>query len=168
MTDTYTYTARNADNSDLMVTFTLENEHLRLSMPEMLEKIGRVSRADEKLSEARAQLESQVKPGAVKAIESISGPVHVNDASVQLADERLKFSAWQRLVNLRLTPFWLNLGRVDNPDAAEAFIRELKARQSTAAHPGRFFGPLDYWLGWATLVLFIAVLLRWPRRGEES
>lgn len=168
MADTYTYTARNVENPELVMTFTLENNHLRLSMPDMLGMIGQVSGAEEKLNEAKEQLRTQARPGVVKAIESVSGPIHVNDVSVKFADERLSFSAWQRLANLRLAPYWLNLGQVDNAAAAEAFVTELKSRQARASYPGRFFGPLDYWLGWAALGFIIAILLRWPRKGRTD
>ncbi len=160
MTNSYTYTARNADNPELVVTFTLVDDHLRLSMPAMFEMIGQLSGADEKLKEAKAHLKTQIKPGLVKAVEAISGPTHIKDASVQVADERFRLKIWQRLAGLRLAPFWLNMGRVDNPEAAQAFDSELKARQADAARPGRFFGPLDYWLGWVGLGLLLAILVR--------
>jgi len=164
MTNTYTYTARNADQPDLVVTFTLEDEHLRLSLPEVLEQVGQIAHADEKVAEAAQQLKVQVKPGALKVIQSFSGPVHLGDTAARLTGESLKVRLWQRVAGLRLAPLWLDLGQVDNPEAAEAFVAELARRKAAVSYPGRFFGPLDYWVGWTALLLFILVLLRWSRK----
>jgi hypothetical protein len=163
MKDTYTYTARNVDNPEAVVTFTLENDHLRLSLPELLEKVTQVAQAGERAHEAARQLKSQLKPGTLKAIEGALGPVHVNDTSVWLTAQQLKVLLWQRLAGLRIVPMWLNLGRVDNPEAAAAFVNEVRQRKGAAPHPGRFSGPLDYWAGWAGLLLVIALLIRWSR-----
>ena len=37
---TYTYTARNINNPDDVVTFTLDNEHMRVNLTGVLEKAG--------------------------------------------------------------------------------------------------------------------------------
>lgn len=166
---TYTYTARNANNPDFILTFTLEDDHLRLNVPEIGEKIGQIARADEKMTEAKQQLKTQVAPSVLKAIESFSGPIQINDVAVSLKDDAsLRFNAWQRMGGLRLAPLWLNMGRVDNPDAAEAFMTELEERKAAASKLGAFFGPLDYWLGWAGLLLLLAVVFRWVRKNRSS
>lgn len=156
---TYTYTARNAENPDLVVTFTLENEHLRLTLAELLEKAVRVAQSDEKITEAKQILRSEAPSGALK----LTGPVHVKDVQIHMDDDQhFKLNAWQRLAGLRLAPLRLNIGRIDNPEAAEAFAAELEERQAAAAPAGKFFGPLDYWAGWAGLLFLIVLLVRWP------
>ena len=101
-----------------------------------------------------------------KLIESFTGPVHISDINTGLIGERLVLNAWKRLAGFRLTPMLLSISRVDNPEAAEAFVNELSQRKMTAGRVGKFFGPLDYWFGWIGLFLLIGVLIRWPHREE--
>jgi hypothetical protein len=168
MADTYTYTARNADNPDKVVTFTLYGNYLRVNLTGVLEKIGKISASDEKTEQVKEQLKADVQPTAMKVVENISGPFHVSDVTSNLVisddDVSLKVGAWQRVGGLRLAPLWINVGWVDNPEAAEAFVSELEARKAAAEHPGKFFGPLDYWAGWAIVGFLVSVLFRWPRR----
>lgn len=74
---------------------------------------------------------------------------------------------WNRILGLRLAPVQMDLGRVDNPDAARAFVDELEERQAEVEEPGRFGGPLDYWLGWASLIAGVVLLFRWPRMRKK-
>ena len=166
MADTYTYTARNINNPDVVVTFTLEDDHLHLSLTGLLEQAGKISDSDEKLAEVKRQLKTQAIPGTMKLLENLVGPIHVSDLALRSNGEGLVLKAWQRVGGLRLAPLKINMGQVDNPPAAEAFVAELKARQKAAAHAGKFFGPLDYWIGWAALFFGIVLLLRWPRRNR--
>lgn len=164
MTETYTYTARNADDPDRMVTFTLANGHVHLNLSGVMEQVSKISAADEKGAEAREQLQKQMQPAAMKVAETLSGPIEVGDVEAHLDGERLKLWAWQRVGGLRLAPMAVKIGRVDNVEAAEAFVEELDERKTSAAHAGKFFGPLDYWLGWAALLVAVIALLRWPGR----
>jgi hypothetical protein len=164
MSDTYTYSARNVDNPDVVVTFTLENDHLRLSLTGLLEQAGKVPTSEDKLADIKEQFKNQAMPGTIKLLETITGPIHVGDLAVHSNGEYLALKAWQRVGGLRLAPLKIDMGRVDNPPAAKAFVAELKSRQKAAAHAGRFFGPLDYWVGWAALFFGVVLLLRWPRK----
>jgi hypothetical protein len=166
MVDTYTYTARNVENPDVAVTFTLEDDYLRLSLTGLLEQAGKVSESDEKLAEIKNQFKAQAMPGTMKLIETVSGPIHVSDVSVRSNNQYLVLNAWQRVGGLRLIPLKINMGQIDNPAAAEAFVAELKARKYETSHAGRFFGPLDYWIGWAALIFVAALLIRWPRHRD--
>ena len=60
------------------------------------------------------------------------------------------------------------MGQIDNVDAAKAFEEELIRRKESASHIGKFFGPLDYWIGWAGLVLLVGVLIRWPGKRDKT
>ena len=162
MADTYTYTARNVDNPDVMVTFTLEDDYLRLSLTGLVEQAGKVSVSDKKLAEVKEQFKAQAMPGTMKLLENLMGPIHVNDLAIYSKGEQLALKGWQRVGGLRLAPLKIDMGRIDNPPAAEAFVAELKSRQERAAHAGIFFGPLDYWIGWAALFFGFVLLLRWP------
>ena len=159
---TYTYTARSVNQPDNVVTFTLDDGHMRVNLTGLLDQASLVTQAEEKSDELKQQVTTQAKPAALKIAEQISGPVHVSDVQASLDDERLKVSLWQRLAGLRLAPIQLNMGRIDNRNAAEDFIKELKERQAEEAHIGKFFGPLDYWFGWIALGLVITFLIRWP------
>ena len=162
MADTYTFTARNANDPEKVVTFTLYGDQLRVNFTGLVEKIGKISQADEKSKEAGRQIASEVQPAAMKMAQQVSGPLHVGDVKAELDGDDFTLSAWQRLGGLRLAPLWVNIGNVDNVDAAEAFVAELNNRKEIAEHPSRFFGPLDFWAGWAGLLLGIAILFRWP------
>jgi hypothetical protein len=166
--ETYTYTARNMNDPANVVTFTLYNNHLRVNLTGVLEQAGTVAQAEEKPAEVGRQLSTQAKPAVMKMIESLSGPAHVSDVRASLEDERLKVTLWQRVAGLRLAPVLFNMGKIDNLDAAEAFVAELNQRRETAPHAGRLFGPLDYWAGWAGLLIMVGFLLRWPGRRDET
>jgi len=161
--ETYTYTARSARNPNQVATLTLIDHKLRIDIPEVLDTIGEVATADEKLAEAGEQLKSQMQPAVMKAVEAMTGPIELGDASAQLRGQSLIVTAWKRLGGLRLARMNLRVSDVDNPDAAEAFVDEFEQRQATADDRRKFAGPLDYWWGWMGLMLGLVVLLKWPR-----
>lgn len=164
--ETYTYTARNANNPNKVVTFTLLNGHMQVNLTGMLDQASAVSDAEEKSEELKQQITAQAKPVAMKLTERVSGPVHVSDVQATLSsDEHLKVNLWQRLGGLRFAPVTFNLGKIDNKDAADAFVKELEQRQEEESHAGKFSGFLDYWIGWIGLLVLIAVLIRRPKRN---
>jgi hypothetical protein len=170
MTDqphTYNYTARSLDNPDNVVTFTLDDSQMRINLTGTLEKLEKIIEADEKPTEIRHQIKSQLQPGTLKVAEFLSTPVHLSDVNVDLDDSRLNVNTWKRVAGLRLAPLSIKVNHVDNPDAAQAFVKELDQRKSKANHTGKFFGPLDYWFGWLVMILAIVILLRWPMRDKE-
>lgn len=162
--ETYTYTARNANDPSKVVTFTLYNNHMRVNLTGVMEQAGKVVGAEEKPAEAGHQLSNQAKPAAMKMLEGVSGPVHVSDVNAHLDDDQLRVMLWQRVAGLRLAPIQFNMGEVDNADAAEAFVDELNQRREDSPHAGKFFGPLDYWIVWAGLMVLVGFLFRWPRQ----
>lgn len=165
---TYTYTARNVKDPNKVVTFTLVNEHMRVNLTGLFDQAREITGAEEKSDEVKRQLSTQAKPTAMKLIENVSGPVHVNDVNMNLVEDDLKVTIWQRLAGLRLAPIQFNIGQVDNVDSAKAFDEELSKRQEAASYGGKFFGPLDYWLGWAGLAVFIGFLIRWPGKRDKG
>jgi hypothetical protein len=164
---TYTYTARSLDNPDNIVTFTLDDNHMRVNLTGVLEKLEKVIESDEKPTELRHQFVSQFQPGALKAAEIISAPVHLSDVSVDLDDGRLKVNTWKRVAGLRLAPIGIKVNKVDNPDAAQAFVREFEERRTASERIGKFIGPLDYWFGWLAMILAVMILFRWPNREGD-
>jgi hypothetical protein len=162
--ETYTYTARNANNPEKVVTFTLYDGHMRINLTGLLDQASSISQTDEKSDQLKQELTTQAKPAAVKLMENISEPVHVSDVQTSLSDDDLQVTLWKRLGGLRLAPVVFNMGAVDNQEAAEAFTQELKKRQKEESYAGKFFGPLDYWFGWIGLILLIGLLIRWPQK----
>ncbi|MBN2501758.1 MAG: hypothetical protein JXB38_13335 [Anaerolineales bacterium] len=166
--NTYTYTARNVHNPNKVVTFTLINEHMRVNLTGLLDQVKQVGTAEEKSGEIKQQISTQAKPAAMKLLENVSGPVHVGDVNLHLVGDEFKVTFWQRAANLRLAPVRLNMGQIDNVDAAKAFEEEFMRRKESASHIGKFFGPLDYWFGWVGLLLLVGVLIRWPGKRNKT
>jgi hypothetical protein len=166
MAETYTYTARNADKPDEVLTFTLRGDHLYVDIAGVLEQIEKVREAEQIKEEVHRQMKAQAKPVMLKVIESFSGPVHVSDAKAYMVGDGLVVNVWRRVAGFRLAPMLISISRVDNPEATNAFITELDERKKTAGHVGKFFGPLDYWFGWAGLLVLFVILVRWPHRDK--
>lgn len=165
MNDTYTYTARSADDPEKVITFTLTDEYLEISMTGMLEDISEVVSGEEGKEVIEEKIKTQAKPTALKVMEEISGPIHISDVKGEVTKtDQLRLTIWKRLGGLRAAPIMFEFERVDNPQAAHAFIAELEERKVDAEHLGKFFGPLDYWLGWIGLAVALILLWRWPRR----
>jgi hypothetical protein len=165
---TYTYTARNADQPSEVVTFTLYNNHLKVNLTGLLDQAGIVVEAEEKPTEIKNQVSTQLKPVAMKLAENLSGPVHIRDVDARLDDEELRVILWQRAAGLRLAPILFNMERIDNVEAAEAFIDEVDQRKIDTSTTGRLWGPLDYWVGWAGLLVAAGLVLRWLRRRYRA
>jgi hypothetical protein len=172
MENTYTYTARNADNPAQVVMFTLHDHGLSVGMGAPLEHVERAIRAStaETETESEYRVQPWLRPMAISMIERATGPFDVDDVDARSADGWLQVRAWFRSGGLRLTPITLIEGRVDNPDAAQAFIQELEERKTSATGLARFLGLLDYWATWFIAGFLMVVLLeswRRRRRGEE-
>lgn len=164
---TYTYTARNINDPDKVVTFTLLDGHMRVNLTGLLDQANTVAGSEEKSGELKRQVSLQAKPALLKLKEGISGPIHINDVNAKLEDEQLQVTLWQRMGGLRLAPVQVDMGQVDNEEAAEAFVDELEHRkEETKSNVSKFFGPLDYWLGWAGLMLLIGLFIRRPKHNE--
>ena len=163
---TYTYTARNINDPNKVVTFTLFDGHMRVNLTGLLDQVNTVAGSKEKSGELKRQVSLQAKPALLKLKEGISGPIHINDVNADMEDDHLHVTLWQRMGGLRLTPVQFNMGQVDNEEAAQAFVDELEHRkEDTESDPSRFFGPLDYWIGWAGLLLLIGLFIRRPKHN---
>jgi hypothetical protein len=168
MHDTYTYTARSAEDPAKIATFTLYNNHMRINLTGIIDQVSDIAQAEEKPGEVKEQLAKQAEPAMLKAVEGAAGPVHISDVNADLSEDQLQLTLWQRLGGLRLAPVLFKFKHVDNPDAAEAFVDELEQRKERSSYAGKFFGPLDYWLGWAGLLLLVGFLMRWPGRKNDN
>jgi len=174
MAETYTYTARDAENPDNLVTITLYPDSVKINPTGLWDQLGKLSTTDEKAEELRRQLANHAGPTALKLIESISGPIHLRDFNVHLEGERLQINTWQRLNRLRLAPLNLTFQRVDNLDAAEAFIAEVQRRKQDMGSAQTLPGIFDYWAGWMVLAIgiltgvLIILILQRRNKGAET
>ena len=102
----------------------------------------------------------------MKLKERISGPVHISDVDARLNEDKFLVRIWPRVAGLRLAPVGINMGQVDNEYAAEAFVDELESRKESEPAAKKFFGPFDYWFGWAGLMVLAGLFLRRYRQSE--
>jgi hypothetical protein len=163
---TYTYTARSARNPDKVITFTIYEDYLKVNLTGLLDKVPNIMKEDERKAAIKSFLANQSGSALYKAIERLSGPVHINDVSPYLEDGQFKLTFWKRSAGLRVASITIAMGNVDNPDAAAQFIETLLERQKSAEVPGVFAGPLDYWITWIGMLIGLIVLVRWPRKDK--
>ncbi len=183
MENTYTYTARSVENPEYSVTFTLFDHRMSVGtgapmeqMAQALERVGAGEAEEEgagaaegeeiEAVEAEKQSKLWLKPMAISLVEQGTKPFHVDDVDADVEGDWLRVRGWVRAGGLRLAPVTLMKGRVDNPDAALAFVDEVNERKTEA------FGPLalfDYWGAWFAAGFVIVLLLQLQRhRGRKA
>lgn len=159
--NTYTYTARSAEDVDELVTFTIEDDYLKINFGGVLaEKAEEILAADDKSAVVEEQLKSSIKPVSMQLISTMSKPTHLYDANVKYQNGDLHIWGWQRVARLRLFPFYFIIKSVDNKDSAKAFEKEIQKNKEEAPSINRFTGPLDYWLGWVGLLGIFAFFIK--------
>ena len=168
MTKTYTFTARDGLNPEKTLTLTLYPEFVRINLTGLWDQLEMVAAAENKPEAAKAQLQNQVQPAALKLLETISGPVHIKDFNAAQEGERFSIQIWQRLRGLRFAPVNLVIDPVDNTDAAHAFIEELARRKEEASRAARFPGFLDYWITWVGALLGFIAIFFWPQKSKTA
>lgn len=167
--NTYTYTARSAENPDQLATFTLTDHQMLIdpgtSLQQMQEKLAGLGDADSK-RDAAARL---LKPAALWAMQHIVQPFALDDVAVNSSGDDLRIRAWTRAGGLRLAPVMLAWNEVDNSAAAEQFIAEVETRKAGATRAAALPGPMDYWLAWlaAAFALIVGVIAL-PRLLRQS
>lgn len=163
--NTFTYTARNAHDPEKVITMTLVDDTFKINLTGLFDQARQITAAEEPMKATQTQASIQAKPMAMKMLETTyDSGVHINDARVVLRDHALKIIVWYRLAGLRLAPLIINIGEVDNPAGAEEFCNELARRKEATDSTSLFFGPLDYWLGWAGILLFLFIFIRKKKR----
>ncbi len=169
MENTYTYTARSAENPEQIITFTLRKHYLEIAPGGALEKIEQAiaGATDEETAGPAHHL--WLKPAAINLLERGTSPFRVQDVHARVDGDRLSLSAWLRPGGLRLAPVPLMHGRVDNADAAQAFVAEVEKRQEEAGMTSPLFAWMDYWATWAIVgVGFFLLLEGWRHRQREQ
>lgn len=164
---TYTYTARNKENPDRVLTFTIIEDHLKVNLTGLVDQLSDVDKGEDQKTAVKNFLTTQSGTAIYKAMERLSGPVHVSDVNPQYKEGKFRLTFWKRLAGLRFAPITIVMGSVDNPEAAEQFINTLIERQNQTESPGYFAGPLDYWATWIGILIGLIVLIKWPRQRED-
>jgi hypothetical protein len=166
--NTYTYTARSAEDPAQVVTFTLHDHSMSVDLGTPLEYVERAIQPEETGDIAESAIEPWAKPMALSVWERVTRPFSVADVHASAVDNWLQVTSWVRALGLRLAPIPFLMERVDNPDAARAFVDELNERKKTARQPGTFRGPLDYWITWLLGSLLIIMLVWLGLRRDEN
>jgi hypothetical protein len=165
MENTYTYTARSADDPKRVVTFTLYDHHLVVDVGVPIEHVERALQGRDAEEESEHNAQPWLKPVAVSAIERGLHPFNVADVYANADGGGLSVAVWVRAGGLRLAPVVFTMEQVDNLDAAQAFVEELDRRKASAARLGWLPGILDYWASWFLgFFSLVAVLAVWLRR----
>ncbi len=164
MENTYTYTARSAENPERVVTFTLHNTKMSVGAGVPLEQleqaIARLTAEEE--DEETPEAELWLKPLAVSLVERGTGPFNIEDVDADVDGDRLSVTGWVRLAGLRGGAITLMEGRIDNVAAATAFVDELESRKADLAKPVL---PFDYWLTWVGMITSLVIFfVFWQRR----
>ncbi len=172
MKNTYTYTARSAENPEHVVTFTLYGNRMSVGVGAPLEKIEQTIEAVSGEEEAKGKtsdLKLWIKPMAVSLVERGTEPFRIADVDADVYEDRLNVRGWIRTGGLRLAPITITEGRVDNPDAARAFVDEVAERKTEAGGPLMPFALFDYWATWiAAGIFFLGLFKFWRQRVENA
>ena len=164
---TYTYTARNKDNPDRVLTFTIFENYLKVNLTGLVDQVSDVVGEEDKQAAVKGFLDTQSGSAIYKAVERLSGPIHVNDVDPFYDKGQFKLRFWKRIAGLRFALITLSMGNVDNPEAAGKFIDALMDRQNKTETPVPFSGPLYYWGTWIGLLIGVIVLIKWPRKNKS-
>ncbi|MDX1435587.1 MAG: hypothetical protein R3335_02170 [Anaerolineales bacterium] len=169
MENTYTYTARNVENPEQVVTLTLQNHHMSVGLGAPLEQIETaLQQFDANGQTGQPDASLWLRPLAVSLLERGVGPFRIDNVSTSIKDDRLNVTAWYRAGGLALAPVTLIEGRVDNPPAAQAFVKELQKRKAQAGAPKGLLSLLDYWITWVIAgAVAIALFQIWRRRYQS-
>jgi hypothetical protein len=170
MENTYTYTARSIEDPEQVVTFTLQDHRMSVGLGAPLEQIETVLEQVDDGEEAGqgSQPKLWLRPLAVSLLQRGVGPFRVADVKAATEDDWLRIRAWYRAGGLALVPVTLVDGRVDNPQAAQAFVDELEERKSEVTGALGLFNLLDYWFTWILAGGLMLGLFQVWRRKDES
>jgi hypothetical protein len=183
LANTYTYTARSANDPRKVVTFTLHDDKMSVDVAALIEQVERAVAARGDGEEPEAGLDEAERteqtpearpwftPGAASLLERATEAFHLSDVQADAPENGLHVTAWVRANNLRLAPVLFRMKEVDNPKAADDFVAEIERRKEEAPSAKRLPGPFDYWAGWALGgALAVGALAAWllPRRDQED
>lgn len=172
MKNTYTFIARSAKNPLRVATFTLHGDRMSIGMGspiEQMESLIGEKPEEDKVEDSKGAIESQspwIRPLIVSLIERRSRPFHIGDVEAHRTNGGLRVHAWSRLGGLRLFPVIMRWDAVDNPAAADDFMREVQERKQASPEVRKFFGFLDYWVSWVAGVLALVIMIGSQRENR--
>jgi hypothetical protein len=169
--NTFTFTARSQKNPEKMITYTLNNGHVRLEMGNvMLEQLE--TAAENHGQDAGVKVGDWAKPAAVGAMQKLMQPLPLTDFDASAKGDGFRTTTWLRPGGLRLAPIVMSWDTVDNPDGAHAFVEELNLRKEAAEQTEQMPAVFDYWVSWLLAfgaLAFTGVLLArlWRQKTAE-
>ena len=167
MENTYTYTARSAEDPSRMVTFTLRDHRLTVDLTTSAEDLRKALRSSQ---------EDVAADETLTWIKTIAGPLHsrgddsfsLDDIDASVDRDALRIAAWTQSDDEHVQPIIISLDRVDNADAARAFVRELNRRKLSLARRQRLLGVIGQRLYWFLTGFFTATLSLFWLRHKRS
>lgn len=168
MQDTYTFIARSAVDPSRVLTVTLHDHHMTVGSGSTLEEAlqGEIADAEEDVSPIQRLW---LRPLALSLLQRGTGPFSVADVFATSDGDHFSLKAWFRAGGLRLLPVTLIKGAVDNPDSAQAFVEELRARKSYAELRFGILEIFEYWVTWIMAVMAVFGFLQlWRRRRSDQ
>ncbi len=169
---TFTYTARSATDPEKMAMFTLHNGSVSVDLGNTL--VEQIDEAYQVTSdeESDRNFTTWIKPAATGAIQKLIKPLPLTDFDAELSGDALQATAWVRAGGLRLAPVMMTWQDVDNPDGAQAFVKELQDRKASIQDEQTRPAPLDYWISWImigvmTIALPILFVKQWRKQRAQ-
>jgi len=165
--DTFTFTARSNENPEKAATFTLYHDSVSIQLGtailEQLDSASESYEAAEKDGIDGINVIDWAKPVATGTLQKVLQPLAIHDFDAELDDNSFQMIAWVRTKGLRLAPIVITWEDVDNPVAAQAFVKELQKRKKATTVTSNFPSVFDYWAGWfiasiSSIVVFVVVL----------
>lgn len=151
MANTYTYIARSADDPRRAAILTLHGDRVSIE-PATAPSYYQVGEGDRRRQGTLRRVRRMMPwmmPAGVSAMERVlHKDLRVSDVMARAKGGGLSVWAWVRPAGLRLAPVMMNWRRVDNPDAARAFVEEVNRRRHQIGARRGLPGPLDYWGTW--------------------
>jgi hypothetical protein len=171
MENTYTFIARSALNPLRVATFTLHGDRMSIGMGSPIEQMESIIPDDEKEADTNKDLIKSPSPWLSPLILALMerkwAPFHIRDVDVDQSNGGLNVRAWSRVAGLRLLPVILAWEQVDNPAAADDFVREVIERQEAASPARKFLGFFDYWVSWVVGVIALLFMIG-KQRGRRA
>ncbi|MFP3852788.1 MAG: hypothetical protein ACLFWD_00695 [Anaerolineales bacterium] len=165
MENTYTYIARSASDPSRVTTLTLHGRWMSVGTGPALEQVERAALPEGEAEERPLRTRLWLRPMALSLLQRGTGPFPVSDVFASSDGGKLTLKAWFRAGGLRTFPVTLVEGEVDNAEAAQAFVEELKGRKAEDEPTFGFLELLEYWATWILGIgAIVGALAIWRRR----
>lgn len=173
--NTFTYTARSAQDPEKMAMFTLHNGSVSVQLGNAI--MEQAEEAYESFREGdeddSKRLAGFIKPMATGSVQRFLQPIPLEDFDADVKEDAMQATAWIRAGGLRLAPVMMTWQDVDNPAGAKAFVSELQERKKAMTNDaGRLPDPFDYWASWIVVglitIMLPIVLIRQFKKRQSS